>query len=206
MNQKLQTPQNKYRKLEEKRLAKEEREYLKKEKKETNVYDNILSLIPVVRIENNAFLTKFGTYIDVFRFTSKDLAGCGEDEIVRDILFYDKFQKTFKYPHKYVGMNLPTNTKDQQQYFTYILNKTKNIIHKHFLEKQIAALQEIAQTCTDREYYLMIFPKTLEELQETQNLIYSVLYTNKLVTEMTIHEKKNVLFKYANKNTIIFAE
>lgn len=162
-----------------------------------------VELIPVVRYINGCFEMRTGEYLNIYKIVCKDLLNCSDDEISTEILTLEKFFKTVSSDIKIVGMNLPTNTQLQQEYFRYKIDKTKNPIYQKYLRQKLEALENIEQSSTERQYYLFTFAKSLELDNDLNGKVRATLGTRNLVEPLNQRQKEIVLYKYNNPGSLI---
>jgi len=165
---------------------------------------SIVDLLPIVKIEENCFVDKNSRYIDLLSIETKDLDSASENEVNYDIYSWTKFYKTFRDDVKIISLNFPTNTKEQTRYVQRIINKTKNDVYNYFLESKLSELEYIENNRTNREFYLMIFSKNLEQHKDNLNILTKSIGGKGLVETMTLEKKIQILFKINNKCTSIF--
>lgn len=85
------------------------------------------------------------------------------------------------------------------------IKQCKNPVFKDFLEIKLAELVDIEKYRSDREYYLMCFAETAEQLNDIRDKISASLITYNLAEIMSKEKKKQILYKYNNPNTALFS-
>ena len=65
------------------------------------------------------FKLKNGEYMDITKIVCKDLLSATNDDINFDLFNWTKFYKTYSADIKLIGINLPTDTRTQQQYIQH---------------------------------------------------------------------------------------
>ena len=163
------------------------------------------ALIPICTIDKGLFVLKDGTYMDIFEITSKDLISASDDEVEYDMLQWQKFHKMYGDDCKIIGLNFPTDTKEQQLYFQHKISTTTNPLFREILESKFTELEEINLSHTDRQYYLMIFSNNYDKYLDNRNIITVTLRNQRLVSEMELDDKIKVLQKLSNKPTSIYS-
>lgn len=178
----------------------------KKAKKRNSEYipKNTSELLPFARIEKNMFCMDNGGYMDLFRITTKDLTSVSESEVERDMLQFEKFYKMFSSDCKIIGINFPTDTKRQQQYFQHKINTTENPYYREVLQTKFEELVNVNTYYTDREYYLMIFCNSYSDYLEAKRTVSVTLLAQGLAFEISIEKKIDIITKLCNKSTSIY--
>lgn len=185
---------------------KDEMKTTEKEKEEkVSVSKTTVDLLPFVGIEKNIFYMRDNTYMDIFKFTTKDLISASASELDFDMIQFERFYKMYSPDCKIVGINFPTDTKKQQQYYLHKINDTDNPLFKEILQTKYEELVDVNTYCTDREYYLMIFCTTYEKYLEAKNIILVTLGNTNLISEISLERKIDVVTKMCNKATSIYA-
>lgn len=178
---------------------------MQKNPKENNsITKSTMELLPFISIDKNIFYMNNKTYMDIFQITTKDLISASESEIEFDMLQFEKFYKMYADDCKIIGINFPTDTKRQQQYYQHKIKNTTNPLFKDLLQIKHDELAEVNQYYTDREYYLMIFCKTYEKYLEAKNIISVTLKNVNLISEISVDKKVSIITKMCNKATSIY--
>lgn len=167
------------------------------------ISSSITDIIPIIDYQNDCFILKNGTLMDMLQITCKDLVNASEDEREYDILCYSKFYKTFGDDVKIIALNFPTNTKAQQEYIQHKIANTTNPVFIRHLENKLRELVYIEEHRTNREYYLIIFSSSIEEYRENINVLKRSLGNEDLIEEMSKEKKIQIISKICNQNTPI---
>lgn len=147
--------------------------------------------------EQNYFLTEDNQIIDVFQIRGKSYynASDTEIEIMVDRLAY--FYRLYKNDIKIIGMNYPTNTRNQQAFLTYKLQQPELQKYEAILNEKIATLQYLENSTTDREAFIMIFARD----EKHYRVLCDLLDRSGLHVEQIPREKKeNIIFQLNNMN------
>lgn len=173
-----------------------------KRKKAPSIRATTIDMVPVVRyLENqDCFELKGKKYIDLVRVVSKDLEHVDDDEIEYAVMKFAKFYKVYPDDIKYISMNFPCNTDEQQSYLKHKIKGTKNLIIKQRLEMKLEQLEQVNKTVVEREFYIMFFAESLEAIYKNRNAIFQTLNSGylKLVEPMSQEKKIKILFKMNN--------
>lgn len=170
--------------------------------------DYISQLIPIEQYDEelNVFLMRNGEkYMDIIQIVSIDLMNKSDQEVEYLNLRWAKFYKTCAVDLKIISLNFPTNTGKQQKYIKYKLKNTKNPIYRYFLENKLEELISIEKNRSDREYYLMYFANSDEQLKDIRDIISSSLINYGLAEKMTKDKKVQIIYKFNNPNTALFS-
>ena len=161
-------------------------------------------LLPIIGMDKGLFCMSDGSYMDIFRIVTKDLISAAESEIELDMLQWEKFYKMYAADCKIIGINFPTDTKRQQQYYQHKIHTADNPLFKEVLQTKYEELVDVNLYYTDREYYLMIFCTSYEKYLEAVNIITVTLKNVGLVREISKEKKVGILTKLCNKSTSVY--
>ena len=161
-------------------------------------------LLPIIGMDKGLFCMSDGSYMDIFRIVTKDLISAAESEIELDILQWEKFYKMYAADCKIIGINFPTDTKRQQQYYQHKINTTDNPLFKEVLQTKYEELVDVNLYYTDREYYLMIFCPSYEKYLEARNIITVTLKNVGLISDISVEKKIMIRTKLCNKATSVY--
>lgn len=156
----------------------------------------LLDVFPI-RDYQDYFLTEDNQIIDVFQIRGKSYynASDTEIEIMVDRLAY--FYRLYKNDIKIIGMNYPTNTRNQQAFLTYKLQQPELQKYEAILNEKIATLQYLENSTTDREAFIMIFARD----EKHYRILCDLLDRSGLHVEQIPREKKeNIIFQLNNMN------
>ena len=125
--------------------------------------------------EYSCFQLKNGEYLDMQKIVSGDIFNVSEDDINYMIYSYSKFYKTYGSDIKLVSINLPTDTRAQQEYTKHKMQTTDNEVFKQELQVKLDELEYIEKNSMDRLFYLFYFADTPEKIQEYRTDIQQTL-------------------------------
>ena len=165
------------------------------------------TLIPIERYRDdlNVFVMRSGEkYMDIIQIVSTDLMSKSDMEVDYLNMRWAKFYKTCAVDLKLISLNFPTNTAEQQRYFKYKIAQTNNPVFKRILENSLSELVFIEKNRSDREYYLMYFADSDEQLKDTRNIISSSLVNYGLAAQMSKEKKLQILYRFNNPNATLF--
>lgn len=178
-----------------------------KKKPAVRIRKSVQELIPLVDFDaDKGFFYTGDGCLDLIQITSKDLVNASADEVEYDCLKFAKLYKTYESDLKIIALNFPCSTDRQQEFLNYKMQNTANAVYQSYLQRCIDELVWIGKHDTTREYYFMIFAKTIEELEKNLLTIQSVLGLGKsgMVKKISLEKKQQIFFKLANKCSVIF--
>ena len=155
--------------------------------------------------KESCFLLENGTYMDMFQINSKDLASSPEDIVMFDNYTWDIFYKTYAKDIKILSFYFPADTLEQRNYISYKLYNTENPVFKDMLYDKLEEAEFIAKNRKDREYVLMFFASSIDDLREKRAVIYGNLSRPAvpLVRRITYEKKEKILYKLGNSSEVI---
>ena len=116
-----------------------------KKPKEEKIYipKNTAELLPFICTHKGLFYMSDKSYVDIMQIVTKDLISASESEIEFDMLQFEKFYKMYAADCKIIGINFPTDTKRQQQYFQHKINTTDNPLFKEIVQTKYEELVDV---------------------------------------------------------------
>lgn len=155
----------------------------------------------------DCFLRKDGTFLDMYQINTKDLTTSNVDDITMDCFKWTKFYRLYAPDIKFVFMKFPCNTSRQQQYWESRIERNKNPLFKDMLKQKYDELVYRAKHASSMEFYMFLFVEP-EKLDEARAQVNSTLQIGQhgLVKGISRQKKEKILFKLANKCSLIFPE
>lgn len=177
---------------------------LRKKEKEKDIKEEI----PVDRYDDDleCFVYPDGSLMNFYQINTKDLVSSNVDDIEMDCFKWAKFYKTYGEDIQLVSLKFPCNTQRQQEYWQRKLSNNRNPVFTPLLQTSLNELIYREKHTTSREFYLQVWDKNEEEMQEHRAVIQSTLEIGRfgLITEIPKEKKIQALFKLNNKNSLIF--
>lgn len=165
--------------------------------KKTPITRTLLDVFPIRDYQDDYFLTDENQIIDVFQIRGKSFYNSSDAEIDAMVEALAYFFRLYKADFKFIGMNYPTNTKNQQAFLTMKQKMPELEKYEELINEKIAALQYLEQNTTDREAFIMIFAKNENHYSTLCNLLNrSGLHIEKISKE----KKDNIIFQLNNMN------
>lgn len=177
---------------------------------------NIKENLPALSYDESkqCFIYEDGTYMDIYLIQAKDLVNGDPDEIEMDCFTWAKFYKTYGWDVEIVSMMFPCDTSKQQTYWKKKLETNENPIWEQMIKRKIQELEYRERHTVKKEFFLLIFFKSEEELSAGRKTIDSTLGIRsidktgtsafEMVSEISEKKKRQILFKFCNKNSSIW--
>ena len=172
-------------------------------------YDKtITELLPITDYDESegCFVLKSGGCMDLMQVVCRDLEASDDTQTELLIENFHKCLKIYPGELKLISSNFPTDVKEQISYIRYKIESTKNEIYKHHLQSKLDELLYIQRYRTDREYYLMMFSKSIESFKNDSLQLFKQLNQSGQIEAMDYDKKVKILYKMANKNSPIEVE
>lgn len=180
---------------------KNKRQVEEKQLNEKGSMTPISKLLKVVNYDVNSdcFYHSEGYYFDFIKIISKDWQNKTEDEAALDIARWCRFYRTYGDDLKIITLNFKMVTHEQQEYVKRRLENQKNTQLRRCLIRKLKELEDLEKYNTSREFYLMFFGKSKEDLNKNRMTIFNNL-SNHIVSRMGQDKKFQILYKLCNKN------
>lgn len=193
----------------DKRIRKEEKAFLKAEKKkkrkvEKNIAKLVSDLIPIldINVESESIVTNYGC-MDIFQISSKDIYSLNEDESNAHIATFARFLRTYQSPIKFIFMNFPIETTTQQEFLIKQIKKCKNETYEVLLREKLGQLMYLERDKTNKEFFMAIYADNEKQRYEKENMILRISDKFLEFKKISPAKKKKILFKLGNQNTKI---
>lgn len=119
----------------------------------------ILSVFPIRDYRNDFFITVDDQIIDLFQIQGHAYYDTSDEEIENLVYGCDKFLQKYAADFKIISMNYPTNTKQQQKFLTFEMQRPELQQFEDMISEKLAALKNLEQSTTEREAFIMVFAK-----------------------------------------------
>ena len=188
----------------QKKEEKNKEKIYKKNRKEAlkNIQHKTVELLPLVAMTENRNFECKDEYLDIFQIRSVDTNAMNNYDTTVYILSLTRILKMYVDDIKVISMNFPANTQRQQDYINKKIANCKNELHLKFLKNRKMQLEAIEKIRTNREFYIMIFGETEEELEKNKRTLFNSASFIKLL-KLTDEKKIKILRKLNNMNTKI---
>ena len=177
---------------------------------------NIKENLPALKYDERLRCFRYGngTYMDIYGIIPKDLVNGDSDMIEMDCFTWAKFYKTYGADIQIVSMMFPCDTRKQQEYWKRILKKNENPILEKMIKRKIQELEYRERYTLKKEFFLMCFFESEEELvsgRKTINATLGICSVDRnensvfqMLEEIEGKKKKQILFRFCNKNCSIW--
>lgn len=190
----------------EKKEKKEQKMEAAKRKKDVKSVAPILvsKIMPIVNFneEGNFFVMENGNLMDLYEINCKDLLSLQDDELRLDNLTWDRLYKTYAGDLKIISFNFATDTHKQAENIDYLMSRTENPVYKSFLAAKRDEAIFINQNRFDKEFCLMFFAKTEDELRERRASIFGTMSRTRypLLKRLELDKKQAIIYKLCNQS------
>ncbi|HAT4093242.1 hypothetical protein ACSXBP_11405 [Clostridium perfringens] len=176
----------------------------KKKRKEAlkNIQHKTIELLPLVAMTEKRNFECKDEYLDIFQIRSVDTNAMNNYDTTVYILSLTRILKMYVDDIKVISMNFPANTQKQQDYINKKIANCKNELHLKFLKNRKMQLEAIEKIRTNREFYIMIFGETEEELERNKKTLFNSASFIKIL-KLDDEKKIKILRKLNNMNTKI---
>lgn len=188
---------------------KEKKQLKKQEKAASKEVERMLlsEIFPVIAGDEkeSCFIMENGTFMDMFQINCKDLISASEDIVTFDNYTWDIFYKTYAKDIKIVSFNFPSDTSYQRNYIYHKLYNTENPVFADMLSDKLAEAEYIAKSRKDREFVLMFFASTIDDLREKRAVIFGNLSRPAvpLVKRIPYEKKEKILYKLGSSSEVL---
>ncbi|HEM1625686.1 TPA: hypothetical protein U0Y95_002237 [Listeria monocytogenes] len=162
----------------------------------SNIRKTVIDALPIANMDNNVILQfKNGIFYTILLLRSTDINALNEDESIKAIGQFARFNTQYIDPYKIISMRFPADTKDQQRYWKKMFQSAKNTLQRTRRQETLQKLKLEETEKSNQEYYLMIFGKSVKELEHNYQKVLrlsdmymnvSMLHRNKI---QQIHKK-----------------
>lgn len=170
---------------------------------------SMTDLIPIRRYDRTKgyYILEDGTCMDLFQVRTKDLVNASDDDVEYDCMKFAKFYKTYADDIKIISLNYPCNTNKQQEYLRKKLESTNTPNKRYWINRKLEEEIWIEENKSTREFYLMCFSPSEENMDKNRRKIISTLQpgTDGLIIQMPFEKKEQILYKLNNKNAMLKA-
>ncbi|EAF6236088.1 hypothetical protein ASB83_15615, partial [Listeria monocytogenes] len=132
----------------------------------SNVRKTVIDALPIANMDNNVILQfKNGLFYTILLLRSTDINALNEDESIKAIGQFARFNTQYIDPYKIISMRFPADTKEQQRYWKKMLHSSKCTLQRTRCHETLQKLKLEETEKSNQEYYLMIFGKSVKELE-----------------------------------------
>lgn len=183
-------------------VSKREKENMKNKTDKTDKYTS--DILPKRYDKEYECFVKENGCFNLVEIITKDIVNASMDEVEYDIAKLEKFNKLEYKPYKIISLNFPCNTMEQQNYLNYKIEKCKNSHFRQCLETNLQELQWVQDKKSKREFYLMYFADSFEELKKMDMDMKAALNIGEeMIRDMSQEKKEKVLYRLNNMASVL---
>ena len=154
-----------------------------------------------------------GSYTDIYRIVSKDMVNGGSDEIEIDWYKWALVYKTYGNDVELVAMRFPCDLSKQKKYWRQLLEKNENPSFDPMIQRKLAELEYRERNTLKKEFFILFFWETEADIKDGRLGIEKTMGVRhageaadgmELLEEIPEKKKRQIFFKFANKNSSIF--
>lgn len=141
-------------------------------------------------------------YFEILQIRGYNLFGMSVDDVYRLIDSFTNFSRLYVKPFKIMLMHFPVPTTRQQDYYKKVIQQTKVVNHQKILQRKLAEHQHIANHRYNKEFFLVLYAPTVDQLQEEIMSIEQFsgyLEINPIKKQKKVH----IVYKLNNMNSRI---
>ena len=180
---------------------------MKKKNKEKDVAINkTLEIMKIRKYDEKleAFILDDKSFFDILELTPKDRDNLQDDEISFDIAYFTIFLRLYNHDLKLISLNFPLDTGKQKKFLEYKLENTENPVKRKWLEREIYELEMQKDIIKRKEFYLMYFADTEDNLLRNRSDIENSFTSSPgFIREMSKNKKIEIVRKLNNMNAPI---
>lgn len=173
-------------------------------KKKQRVLRQTSDILPFLRMEKDHIVLKNNALMDILQITPQDILSKTDHE--RQLLTFTrtKFFRSYFPDIKEVGLNFPTSTAEQQQYWRKKRVKAEaagNALRVQFIDRKLFELTYLEKERTNREFFLFIYATNENELFDLRQQAIKGYQQAFSLQQLTNEKKQNIIFYLNNLNS-----
>ncbi len=155
--------------------------------------------------EKDCFTMADGGLMDIYQIVPRDLVNSDVDEIEMDVMNWAKFYRVYGGDVTILSLLFPCDTGEQQRYWKQRLKNNQNPEFTPMIKTKIRELEWRQKNSASKEFFLIVY-STEDTKADADRTIWNTLGTGDfgLVAKIRREKKEQILFKLANKNSLIF--
>ena len=163
--------------------------------KKAPITRTLLDVFPIRDYRNDPFVTEDGCLIDLFQIRGRSYYNASAEEVEGLVERLTYFFRMYKPDLKFVGMNYPTNTKNQQAFLTYKKQQPELAQYEDLINEKLATLQYLEENTTDREAFVFVFADSNAQYESLCGLLQRSDFH---VMKVDREKKENIIFQLNN--------
>lgn len=169
----------------------------KKQIKRAPITRTLLDVFPIRDYQNkdDHFVTEDGSIIDLFQIRGRSYYKASDEEVEDLVERLTSFFRMYKSDLKFIAMNYPTNTKNQQAFLTYKLQQPELAQYEDLINEKLATLQYLEENTTDREAFVFVFADSTAQYETLCGMLNRSDFH---VMKIDQQKKENIVFQLNN--------
>lgn len=165
--------------------------------KKAPITRTLLDVFPIrdYRTEEDYFLTEDGSIMDLFQIRGKSYYNASDEEVESLVERLTYFFRMYKSDLKFIAMNYPTNTKNQQAFLTYKLQQPELSRYEELINEKLSTLQYLEENTTDREAFVFVFADSTAQYETLCGMLQRSDFH---VMKIDQKKKENIVFQLNN--------
>lgn len=167
-------------------------------------YDYIYNLLPLREneLDGTGIRKAEGKYLNIYSVLPQDYPNLSETDVCIQASNFDMFFRSFDRGVKFFSLNMLIDTHTNEEFLSHKIKTAKKNVYRRILRAEIKEMQEYKMQT--RQFYMMIFADTKEEMNEYNDIVFSSLVASGLVEPISPEEKENIITKLNNPNSQVF--
>src|SRR5699024_2288074 len=182
--------------------------FINKKNKQPKIKPQITDILPHSHIEGKfiRFRKGYVGYAEILQIQTTDILSKNESEVEQYIAGQTSFLRTYLESFKEINLNFPTNCTTQRDYWEKKLESATTEVQQRFIERKLYEFDYLEENRTNREFFIMLFSSTVEELKRNVRDFKRLSKASFPVYEIDTKKKTEILFLLKNQNSKIIKD
>lgn len=179
--------------------------FKRKKSKPPKVSSGVMDVIPFSHFEGDYIYLRKGYtgYMEILQMHATDIESKHSSEVEQYIGGQLGFLRTYLDSFKEIDLNFPTNCETQRRYWEDKLNEAKSDVQRKFIERKLYEFDFLEENRTNREFFIMIFGKTKDELERKVRDFKNLSEASFPCVNISNAKKQDILYLLNNQNSKI---
>lgn len=179
--------------------------FINKKEKPPRIRPQITDILPYSHVEDKYIRLRKGYvgYAEILQIQTTDILSKNEIEVEQYIAGQTGFLRTYLDSFKEINLNFPTNCTTQRDYWEKKLASSTTEVQRKFIERKLYEFDYLEENRTNREFFVMLFSSTVEELQRKARDFKRLSKSSFPVYDIDTQKKTEILFLLNNQNSKI---
>lgn len=179
--------------------------FKKKKDSPPKIGAGVLDIVPYSHFDGNFIYMRKGYvgYMDILQIDTTDINSKHRDEVEQYIGGQLGFLRTYLDSFKEIDLNFPTNCSTQREYWEGKLDEATSEIQRKFIERKLFEFDFLEENRTNREFFIMVFGKTKEELERKIRDFKNLSSASFPALNISNEKKQDILYLLNNQNSKI---